>query len=65
MRNVVTLSDVPQDVHDWLKQEAARQSEKTGKRVGLYQVVLQAINKYRADLENNHSSEKEAARVTN
>lgn len=65
MRNVVTLSNIPPDMHDWLKQEAARQAEKTGKRVGLYQVVMQAIEKYRADLEKNPDSEKEVASVAN
>lgn len=65
MRNVVTLSNVPPDMHDWLKQEAARQAKKTGKRVGLYQVVMQAVEKYRADLENNPASGKEVASVAN
>jgi hypothetical protein len=43
MRNVVTLSDIPKDLHDWLKKEAARRSKSSGKRVGISQVVAQAV----------------------
>lgn len=61
MRNVVTLSDIPPDMHQWLKDEAERQSEKTGKRCAIYQVVVQAIEKYRAELEGNHNGQPEVA----
>ena len=64
MRNVVTLSDIPPDMHQWLKDEAERQSEKTGKRVGIYQVVVQAIEKYRAELEGSYNGRQEVASVT-
>lgn len=62
MRNVVTLSDIPPDMHQWLKDEAERQSEKTGKRCALYQVVVQAVEKYRAELEGNHNGQPEVGR---
>lgn len=60
-RNVVTLSNIPRELHDWLKQEAVRLSEKTGKRTGLYQVVLLAIERYRASVENNPSGGEEVS----
>lgn len=51
MRNVITLSDIPKDLHDWLKLEAARRSKQSGKRVGIYQVVIQAIKELKARIE--------------
>ena len=50
-RNVVTLSNIPPDLHQWLREEAFRQSEKAGKKVGIYNIVVQAIQKYQTDLE--------------
>jgi hypothetical protein len=51
MRNVITLSDVPKDLHDWLKLEAARRSKKANKRIGIYQVVSQAIKELKVRIE--------------
>lgn len=51
MRNVVTLSDIPKDMHDWLKKEAARRSGILGKRLGISQLVVQAIREYRERVE--------------
>jgi hypothetical protein len=51
MRNVVTLSDLPPDLHQWLKDEAIRLTEKTGKKTSLYQVVILATEEYRAKVE--------------
>lgn len=53
MRNVITLSDIPKNLHDWLKIEAARRSKLSGKRVGIYQVVIQAIREYKGKLEKS------------
>ena len=47
MRNVVTLSDIPKDLHDWLKTEAAHRTKILGKRVGISQLVVQAISEYK------------------
>jgi len=47
MRNVITLSDMPKDLHNWLKQEAARQSSQKDRRVGIYEVVVQAVREYK------------------
>jgi len=60
MRNVITLSDIPKELHSWLKQEATRQSSLTGKRVGIYQVVVQAVREYKRRLENNAGKTKRA-----
>jgi len=53
MRNVVTLSDIPKDLHDWLKMEAARRSKLSGKRVGISQVVAQAVREFRERVDNH------------
>jgi len=47
MRNVVTLSDIPADLHQWLREEARRQTEKEGKRVPIYTIVIKAIREYK------------------
>ena len=51
MRNVITLSDIPKELHDWLKREAARRSKQSGKRVGIYRIVIQAIKELKARIE--------------
>lgn len=53
MRNVVTLSDIPKDLHDWLKKEAARRSKSSGKRVGISQVVTQAVRELKGKVDNH------------
>lgn len=53
MRNVITLSDMPKDLHDWLKNEAYRQSRLKGRRIGIYQLVVQAVQEYRRNVEKN------------
>lgn len=52
MRNVVTLSDIPKELHDWLRKEAARRSKSSGKRVGISQVVTQAVRELKGKVEN-------------
>lgn len=52
MRNVVTLSDIPKDLHGWLKTEATRRSRLSGKRIGICHVVTQAVREYKGKLEN-------------
>lgn len=65
MRNVVTLSDIPEETHSWLKQEAIRLTEKTGQKTRLYQVVLKAVDEYKARVEAELLSKKEVANVPN
>jgi len=65
MRHLVTLSDIPEEMHAWLKQEAARLGEKTGRRVHIYQVVHIAVNEYKSRVEAEARSEREVASATN
>lgn len=51
MRHVTTLSDIPQDLHNWLKKEAVSRSRQSGKRVGIYQVVIQAVQELKEKTE--------------
>lgn len=53
MRNVVTLSDIPRELHDWLRTEAAKRSKAAKKRIGISQVVTQAVKEYRERSENS------------
>ena len=53
MRNVITLSNIPKDLHYWLKTEAACRTRLTGKRIGIYQIVVQAVREYKGRLENH------------
>jgi hypothetical protein len=63
MRNVITLSDMPKDLHNWLKQEAARQSSQKERRVGIYEVVIQAVREYKRKLRNNAGKTKTASKL--
>ena len=47
MRNVITLSNMPKGLHNWLKQEAARQSSEKKRRVGIYEIAIQAVQDYK------------------
>lgn len=60
MRNVVTLSDLPPDLHQWLKDEAKRLTDTTGKKTSMYNVVILAAEEYRARVEGQLTPEKEA-----
>ncbi len=52
MRNVIALSNMPEDLHNWLKKEAARRSTVTGKRVAFCHLVVQAVREYKTRVEN-------------
>ncbi len=52
-RNVVTLSDVPPDLHQWFREEAHRRSDKAGKRVGICSIVVEAMMEHKARLEKD------------
>jgi hypothetical protein len=56
MRNVVTLSDIPEETHKWLKQEAIRLTEKTGQKTHIYQVVLKAVDEYKTKVDAETSA---------
>jgi hypothetical protein len=48
-RNVVTLSNVPVELHEWFKRLAAQETEKQGKRITFCDLVVEAMEEYKAD----------------
>jgi len=52
LRNVVTLSDIPPELHTWLREEAARQTVERKTKVHIYSVVIEACHRYKYQLEN-------------
>jgi hypothetical protein len=55
MRNVVTLSNIPKELHDWLKVEAIRRGRLVKKRVGIHEIVTQAVKEYKEQVEKTTS----------
>ena len=51
-RNVVTLSHLEPELHEWLRDEANRRS-KDGARVSLSSLVEEAVRRFKADCERN------------
>lgn len=51
MRNVISVSDMPTELHQWLKEEAERQTKETGKPVFMYQLLIRAAEEYKARVE--------------
>ncbi|HUV51651.1 MAG TPA: hypothetical protein VMW64_01075 [Dehalococcoidia bacterium] len=60
MRNVICISDMPPDLHDWVKSEAKRRADKVGRRYSVALVFQEAVELLKAKLENNHAAPKEA-----
>ena len=54
-RNVVTLSHLDPELHDWLKEEAQRRTQNTGVRVHAWQLANTAIREYRG--RSDHDKE--------
>jgi len=50
-RNVVTLTYIDPELHQWLKDEAQRRTDKTGPRVTMTELIGEAIEQYRARCE--------------
>ncbi|KKK87461.1 hypothetical protein LCGC14_2753030 [marine sediment metagenome] len=48
-RNVVTLSHLDPGLHQWLKEEARRRTEATGARVHIYELIGEAVDRYKSD----------------
>ena len=46
-RNVICISHLDPDLHQWLKDEAARRRVQTGKRVAFWQVLEEALRDYK------------------
>jgi hypothetical protein len=51
MRNVISISDMPADLHQWLKEEAERESKEAGRPVYMYQILIRAAEEYKARAE--------------
>jgi len=54
-RNVICISDMPPDLHQWVKAEAKRRGKEIGKRYAVALVFREAIELLKARLENNHA----------
>lgn len=59
MRNVVTISHLDEDLHNWLKEEAHRRTQESGTRVHAWQLINTAIREFR-ERQNHVNPEKEA-----
>lgn len=46
-RNVVCIANLDPELEEWAKEEAARQSEATGKRVPFWRLIETALREYR------------------
>lgn len=58
MRNVVSISDVPVPLHNWLREEARRRSQKEGKRVGITTLVVEAVEQFKENVEGIRGGSK-------
>jgi len=54
-RNVICISDMPPDLHQWVKTEAKRRGEAIGKRYSVALVFQEAVSLLKAKLENDHA----------
>jgi len=61
MRNVICISDFPPELHDWVKEEAKRRGEGTGRRYAVALVFQEAVRNLKAKLENNHAKPGEVS----
>jgi len=59
-RNVICISDMPQDLHQWVLAEAKRRGKEIGKRYSAALVFQEAIRELKAKLDN-HSSPVEVS----
>jgi len=62
-RNVICISDMPPDLHQWVKAEAKRRGEAIGKRYAVALVFQEAIELLKAKLENDHAKPVEVGRA--
>ena len=62
-RNVICISHMPPDLHDWIKAEAKRRGKSIGKRYAVALVFQEAIELLKAKLENDHAKPVEVGRA--
>jgi len=60
-RNVICISDMPPELHHWVKAEAKRRGAAIGKRYAVALVFQEAIELLRAKLENDHAEPVEVS----
>ncbi|KKM78277.1 hypothetical protein LCGC14_1361570 [marine sediment metagenome] len=53
MRNVICISDFPLALHEWVKEEAKRRGEGTGRRYAVALVFQEAVRDLKAKLDNH------------
>jgi len=58
-RNVICISDMPPDLHRWVKAEAKRRGQEIGKRYSVALVFKEAVELLKAKLDNNHTTPPE------
>ena len=58
-RNVICISDMPHDLHQWVLAEAKRRGKEIGKRYSAALVFQEAVELLKAKLDNNHNSPEE------
>ena len=51
-RNVICISDMPPDLHQWVKDEAKRRGKEIGKRYSVALVFQEAVVLLKTKLEN-------------
>jgi len=54
-RNVICISDMPLDLHQWVKDEAKRRGKEIGKRYSVALVFQEAVVLLKAKLDHNHA----------
>lgn len=55
-RNVICISDMPPDLHQWVKDEAKRRAKEIGKRYSVALVFQEAVVLLKTKLENQSAS---------
>ena len=61
-RNVICISDMPPDLHRWVKVEAKRRGKEIGKRYSVALVFQEAIELLKAKLDHNQTEPVEVGR---
>lgn len=50
-RNIVTLSDIPLPLHNWLRHEKLLRTQAAGHRIPICDIVVEALEMYKAKIE--------------
>lgn len=58
-RNVICISDMPPDIHQWVKDEAKRRAKQKGGRYAVALVYLEAVELLKTKLENDSNGAEE------